>query len=206
MELYNYLFNYVVITCKKFSIDESHALKHSMDVFFISNKIYEQELIKKPFLKDHKNIMDVSSILHDMCDKKYMNEMDGIKGIETYMKDVITESELDISLKIMKTMSYSTVKKNGYPILNEYQDIYNCVREADLLASYNFERCIIYQMLRNNDSYENSYNNAKDLFDNRVLKYIDDKLFLTDYAKDMAPKLHQNALIKIQNMNKIVKR
>ena len=31
-----------------------------------------------------------------------------------YMKDQITCEELDISLQIMDTMSYSVVKKNGF--------------------------------------------------------------------------------------------
>ena len=133
-----------------------------------------------------------------------MNEVDGITEIETYMKNMITDNELNVSLQIIKTMSYSTVKKNGFPILNEYQNIYNCVREADLLASYNFERCIIYQMLKNNDNYEESYNNAKDMFNNRVFKYIDDGLFFTDYGKNMSHKLHHNALFKIKNLSKII--
>ena len=46
-------------------------------------------------------------------------------------------------------MSYSKVNKNGFPELGNYQLCYNIVREADLLASYNIDRCIIYQMIKN---------------------------------------------------------
>ena len=38
--LINSAFNYVIQTSNFYSIDESHALKHSMEVFHLTNKIY----------------------------------------------------------------------------------------------------------------------------------------------------------------------
>lgn len=205
MDLFNNLFSFVVITSKLFNIDESHALKHSMDVFYLSNKIYQSELDKNPWLNKHKNIIDISAILHDMCDKKYMDESIGINRISEYMKGKISDNELEISLQIISTMSYSTVKKNGFPILNEYQLAYNIVREADLLASYDFDRCIMYKMLKNNESYEKSFIDARELFINRVYKYNDDNLFVTDYSKKISNKMHLNAIKRINNLTKILK-
>jgi len=205
MDLLNYLFNFVIITSKLFNIDESHALKHSMDVYYFSNKIYESELVNNTFLNNHKNIIDTSAILHDMCDKKYMDEKIGLDRISNYMKNKISDNELDISLKIISTMSYSTIKKNGYPQLDEYQLAYNIVREADLLASYDFDRCIMYQMLKNNDNYQDSFINAKTIFENRVFKYNDDKLFFTEYSINLSNKLHRSALKRINNLSKIHK-
>ena len=205
MDLFNNLFSFVVITSKLFNIDESHELKHSMDVFYLSNKIYQSELDKNPWLNKHKNIIDISAILHDMCDKKYMDESIGINRISEYMKGKISDNELEISLQIISTMSYSTVKKNGFPILNEYQLAYNIVREADLLASYDFDRCIMYKMLKNNESYEKSFIDARELFINRVYKYNDDNLFVTDYSKKISNKMHLNAIKRINNLTKILK-
>jgi HD superfamily phosphodiesterase len=205
MKLYNYLFTFVIQTSKLFNIDESHSVKHSMDVFFHANEIYEKELLKSPFLKNHKDIIDTSSILHDMCDKKYMNEKYGLNRISEYMKDKISTNDLEMSLKIISTMSYSTIKKNGFPKLNEYQLAYNIVREADLLASYDFDRCIIYQMLKNDESYEKSIIDAKNLFENRVFKYIDDGLFTTTHSKLLAQNYHMNALQRINSLNRFVK-
>jgi glycyl-tRNA synthetase alpha subunit len=176
-----------------------------MDVFFHANEIYEKELLKSPFLKNHKDIIDTSSILHDMCDKKYMNEKYGLNRISEYMKDKISTNDLEMSLKIISTMSYSTIKKNGFPKLNEYQLAYNIVREADLLASYDFDRCIIYQMLKNDESYEKSIIDAKNLFENRVFKYIDDGLFTTTHSKLLAQNYHMNALQRINSLNRFVK-
>jgi hypothetical protein len=48
----NCAFQYVINTSKRYNIDESHALKHSMDVLHYSNKIYQSELTKNPYLKD----------------------------------------------------------------------------------------------------------------------------------------------------------
>ena len=205
MDLLNYLFNFVILTSKLFNIDESHALKHSMDVYYFSNKIYESELVNNTFLNNHKNIIDICAIVHDMCDKKYMDEKVGIERISEYMKDKITHDEIDIVIKIISTMSYSTIKKNGFPQLGEYQLAYNIVREADLLASYDFDRCIMYQMLKNNDNYKDSLMNAKKIFDNRVFRYNKDKLFTMDYSINLSNKLHKSALKRINNLSKIHK-
>ena len=206
MELFNYLFNFVIFTSKLFNIDESHSLKHSMDVFYLSNKIYESEVKSNRYLSDHKNIIDTVSILHDMCDKKYMDEKEGIKRITDYLDGRLPKKDIDMSVKIMSTMSYSTIKKYGFPDLGEYQLAYNIVREADLLASYDFDRCIIYQMLKNNDNYEESFYNAKELFEKRVFKYNDDKLFKTKFAISISPILHLEALNKINSLSKIFKK
>ena len=205
MDLLNYLFMFVIATSKQFNIDESHSLKHSMDVFYFSSKIYESELIKNPHLKDQKTIIDVASIMHDMCDKKYMNEEEGLLRIKNYVKGRITESELDASLNIISTMSYSTVKKYYFPDLKEYQLAYHIVREADLLASYDVDRCIIYQMMKNNNNYENAYSDAKILFEKRVFNYNKDNLFLTDYSKELSLTLHSDATNRIKFLNKMFK-
>jgi HD superfamily phosphodiesterase len=204
MELFNYLFNFVILTSKLFTIDESHSLKHSMDVFYFSNKIYQSELKSNRYLSDHKNIIDTVSILHDMCDKKYMDEKVGVERIKNYLDGKLPKKDIDISVKIMSTMSYSTIKKYGFPDLGEYQLAYNIVREADLLASYDFDRCIMYQMLKNNEPYDKSFNDALNIFDSRVFKYNDDKLFTTKYAQNLSKDLHNKALKRISNLNKIL--
>ena len=195
--LYNTLFNYVILTSKLYNIDETHSLKHSMDVFYFANKLYETELNKNHYLLNQKIIIDTGAILHDMCDKKYVNEEIGINRIKDYMNSFIEEKDLNITLKIISTISYSTVMKNGFPDLGEYQLAYDIVREADLLASYDYERCIMYQIYKNNNSYTESVNIAKKLFEERMFKYNKDNLFKLDYSKKLSLELHMNALKKI---------
>jgi len=175
-----------------------------MDVFYFSNKIYQSELKRNNYLSEHKNIIDTVSILHDMCDKKYMDEKEGIKRITDYLDGRLPKKDIDMSVKIMSTMSYSTIKKYGFPDLGEYQLAYNIVREADLLASYDFDRCIMYQMLKNNEPYDKSFNDALNIFDNRVFKYNDDKLFTTKYAQNLSKDLHNKALKRISSLNKML--
>jgi HD superfamily phosphodiesterase len=202
--LINSAFNYVIQTSNVYSIDESHALKHSMEVFHLTNKIYESEIIKNPFLEEQKDIIYASSILHDMCDKKYMEEKDGILKINYFMKDYMTDAKLNVLTNIISTMSYSKVKVNGYPALNEYQLAYHIVREADLLSAYDVDRCIIYSMMVEKLNYINSIKRTINVFENRVLKYRDDNLFVTDYSKKASLFLHHKSLQDLNDLKKIV--
>jgi HD superfamily phosphodiesterase len=202
--LINSAFNYVINTSNFYAIDESHALKHSMEVFHLTNKIYESEITKNPFLEEQKDIIYASSILHDMCDKKYMDEKEGLVKINYFMKDFMTDTKLDILTKIVSTMSYSKVKINGFPTLDEYQLAYHIVREADLLSAYDVDRCIIYSMMVEKLNYINSIKRTIGIFENRVLKYRSDNLFVTGYSKNLSRTLHHKALKDLDNLKKII--
>jgi hypothetical protein len=120
-----------------------------------AHNIYESELPKYPFLIDHQKIIYVSAALHDMCDRKYIDEDLGIKQIQYFLEDKMDHNEIEITKKIITTMSYSKVKKNGFPELGEYQQSYHIVREADLLCAYDFDRCMIYNLNKKNNDSEN---------------------------------------------------
>lgn len=197
-------FAYVVKTSKIFNIDESHAVKHSMDVYNYANKIYQHELITRPILEKQKEIIYVSAILHDMCDKKYMSEKEGIMMIKKHMLDYMPVSNIDVMSSIISTMSYSKVKANGYPNLGEYQLAYHIVREADLLTAYDIDRTVIYGIYQEGLPYDKSLQRASNILETRVLKYIDDNLFVTDYSKKEAVKLHIKAEIDLDNLKKII--
>jgi hypothetical protein len=199
----NTAFKYVVLTSKQFNIDESHAVRHSMDAFHFANKIYDSEIYSSPFLKGQKNIIMCSAILHDMCDKKYVSEKSAIIEMNSYMKEYLQSYELDAMNSIISSMSYSTVKKNGYPNLDQYNLAYHIVRESDLLSAYDVERCIMYQMMHDNDNYFNSLKVAKELFKKRIFNYIKDDLFVTEYSKNMAKILDYDARTKLSEIDTI---
>lgn len=190
--LFSKLFHFVLLMTQKYNIDESHGLSHSMNVLHFAHNIYNDELKKIPYIKSHEKIICVSSILHDMCDKKYVNQDTGINEISVFLGDThkVSPEEITVIKHIIGTMSYSTVKKNGFPNLHEYQPAYHIVREADLLTAYDFDRCMIYNMNRQNGNIETAFDNACDLFENRVFKHRTDGLLLTDYA------LKQDYLLK----------
>ena len=205
MSLLGKLFNFVVLTTKKYSIDESHGIKHSMDVLHYASDIFLNQIKKEPLLKKHERIIYISAILHDMCDKKYMDEIEGIELIEHFLKEKIPKEEIHITKKIISTMSYSKVKKNGFPILHEHQMAYHIVREADLLSAYDFDRCIIYNLHHASGDINTAFTVAENLFDNRVFQHFNDELFVTDYSKNKALDLESNALLRINSWRKLAK-
>ena len=205
MSLLTKLFNFVLLTSAKYNIDESHGLSHSMDVLYNAHKIYQSEVPMNPTLLQQENIILTSAALHDMCDKKYMNEYEGIKLIENFLQDKMNNEEIDVTKKIISTMSYSTVKKNGFPSLGIYQHAYHIVREADLLSAYDFDRCMIYTMHKKQSNFEDSFLDSYNLFQNRVLRHNTDGLLLTDYSIRKSHILEKKAISRIDHWRKIVR-
>jgi hypothetical protein len=192
---------------KKLNIDESHGIKHSMDVLNFAHDIYSNELKKNTNLVNQQKVIYISAALHDMCDKKYINEQDGIEEINKFLNEKIDENEIKIINYIISSMSYSKVKVSGFPDSNklgEYELAYHIVREADLLAAYDFDRCMIYHINNSNENLYHAFINAHNLFKNRVFKHFDDNLFVTNYSKKKAYELNNKAKTRIKNWKKIL--
>ena len=194
----NLAFKFVTYTSKKYNIDESHALKHSMEVFHFAKNIYNEEVKNKLYLKNQFDIIALSSITHDMCDRKYINQDIGLKYINTTFTPYLELDKMQTVNNIISSMSYSKVKKDGYPNLGNYQHTYHIVREADLLSAYDIDRCIIFAMIVEKMNYTDAVNRAIELFNNRVLKYREDSLFVTNYSKNKSLQLHNKALNDIK--------
>jgi HD superfamily phosphodiesterase len=180
-------------------IDESHGIMHSMNTLHYAQKIYESELVKNPQLIQNHNVICASAIIHDMCDNKYTDVESGVTDIVKYLKKETSMNceEIDATKNIITTMSYSTVKKQGYPNLGKYQQAYHIVREADLLCAYDVDRAIIYDMTQNNCTLIEAFKNSQKFFIKRVFQYCNDNLFIHDYAKKEAYSLHLQAMKKI---------
>jgi hypothetical protein len=146
----------------------------------------------------------MAAIGHDMCDKKYMNEAEGIITYQKHLLEFMRPKDLIVLGKIISTMSYSKVKANGYPELGEHQLAYHIVREADLLAAYDIDRCIMYKMNKDNCQYTEALKEAVKLFDDRVFKMRKDRLFKTDYSKKESLKLHKKAEKDVAALKNIV--
>jgi hypothetical protein len=175
-----------------------------MEVLQFASEIINSELLYNPQLKEQEKVIYASALLHDMCDKKYMDEKEGIKEIQTFLNDKLSSEEIDVTSTIISTMSYSKVKKNGFPKnLGDYELAYHIVREADLLSAYDFERCMIYNIHKLNGDFDTAFIDAKHLFENRVFKHNEDTLFITDYSKQISLSLHANALTKINSWSRL---
>ena len=186
----------------KYAYDESHSIGHSMKVLQNAHLIYINEKNNFPIIKHQEDIIYTAAALHDMCDRKYIDVNTGIERINNVLnKDLADKKEIIID--IINTMSYSKVKQYGYPNLGNFQIAYHIVREADLLEAYDFDRSMIYHMHKTNGNFEESYLNALELFENRVWKHFDDDLFVTDYSKSRAKKLHNVSKRQVENWKQI---
>lgn len=199
----NKLFGFVLTFSNKYRIDTSHSELHSMAVLHFADENLKSQVGENPLLLKQQNIIYSSAILHDMCDKKYVDFSTGIREIEKVLNTELKPKEIKWTKRIIETMSYSTVKKNGFPDFGKYQDAYHIVREADLLTSFDFDRTMIYHMNRNN-SLTQSYKNALELFDSRVFNYHKDQLLLSDYSKEKSVELTNSALKRMIAWNNII--
>ena len=85
----------------------------------------------------------------------------------------------------------------------QHQDEYNIVRESDLLAGYDVERCIVYGMIGRNFNYKESFLATKELYYKRMARQIEDNLFFSKYGLMEAEKLDKEnriRLIEIQEL------
>ena len=144
---FNQMLRFVMVMSARYNIDESHSLGHSLTVLNYTNQIFESERYIFPPLKKQEKVVYSAAVLHDMCDNKYVAEQEGKRNIDELLTKLrMPNVERQAVIDIIDTMSYSKVKKTGFPNHGEYQRAYHVVREADLLAAYDFDRCILYRL------------------------------------------------------------
>jgi len=195
---------YIKSIVRENNIDDSHALLHHLDVVNLAMQIYNQEIKskKKRYLIDQLHIILVSCALHDAFDNKYIkNYEEKLEDLYIIFQDIIPLKEIDIIKIIINTMSYSKVKKEGKEklaeYLGEYSLAYHIVREADLLAAYDFDRCMVYTIYSKSSDMNTTFHEAHTLFKNRMFKHYEDKLFVTKFALRKGLQLENNAKKRI---------
>jgi len=164
------------------------------------------EIKLQPIMKDQERIIYTSALLHDMCDNKYMDEQYGLDRIREFITISLNydRKEVETICKIISTMSYSKVKKNGFPNMGEYQSAYHIVREADLLTAYDIDRCIVYNMNCCNEEYIQSITDACNLYEVRMGKHIKDNLFVTSTGLSIARELETDANLRFKELKNII--
>jgi len=199
------LFKYVMTVSSHYRIDESHGLQHSMNTLYYANQIFKNELPTKPYIESHERVIYVSAILHDMCDKKYVNKAEQLQHIGHFLGESLHHKEINAVKQIISTMPYSYVKQYGFPDLHEYQDAYHIVREADLLTAYDFDRSLLYHLYtKPNSTVVDAHASAVDFFETRALKHNEHRLFTTKYAKETFELLHKQSLERMIFWKEIV--
>jgi hypothetical protein len=198
----NKLIQFIIQTTKKYNIDDSHGISHSFSILHNTYNILKSEIKKHPYIGMQLKVILVSALLHDMCDKKYVDEVDGITKIVNFLSQgeiQISVEEIEAIKNIIASMSYSKVKENGFPDLGEYQLAFHIVREADLLCAYDVDRCIIFYLHNRNMDIQNALQNAEQLFRERVYKHEDDGFITFDYSRQQIPELVEKSKTQFKN-------
>ena len=202
------LFQFVIAVSKRYDIDESHSLGHSMRVLQFSDQIAREESrwTRNPTLfVEQRPVIQAAAILHDTCDKKYREEAPALLEVEQLLSPWMCADELNATIHIIKHMSYSKVSKTGMPDMGEYQTAFNVVREADLLDAYDFDRSMIYHMQKNDKNVSCAYEDACDLFYKRVLRHKDHGMLFTKFAIGEHDILSQKAITRMFHWRRVLK-
>lgn len=201
----NQLFTFVLAMTKKYNIDSSHSESHSMDVLHYANQIANFVSLTFPYILEQTNVIFSAAVLHDLCDRKYITVETGLNEIDQFLENKLTEEEKFYTKEIINTMSYSKVKKNGYPELGKYEMAYHAVREADLLSSYDFDRSLVYKM-NQGLPLTKAYEDALKLFNERMFNYNTDKLFISKYSQIKSVRLSEKAIARMKSWKQILRR
>ncbi len=194
------LFKFVKETCMEFRIDESHGLTHSIQVYRYGVEIYFQVLKTNPEIENLLDVIICACVLHDMCDYKYMDVSIGIKRIVELLEGLcLCQTQIDLIVQIVSSMSYTKIKAQGFPKFNNLLDklAFNIVREADLLAAYDFDRSVVYAMECKGATWTQANKETVDYFKSRVLTQISDGLFTISAALNIALQLDNLARAKL---------
>lgn len=190
--------NFVRQKSNLYHIDYSHNLHHSHMVrglgFLIADNDYH-------LTKNQREVLYLSSMLHDMCDPKYTPRTQSILDVSNFLKQDCGVSAMthDGVMNIITSMSYSqVVKPDGsvnYPpwLLKEknYKDVYHITREADLLSSYDLKRMIHYKREKMCLLYSSDiYKDILETVGTRISKLVERDLFVSPTAKNIASLLH----------------
>lgn len=192
------LFQFIDYMCQKYSIDESHGLKHAKGTLEKAEAILETI----PDCSDaEKRVARFSAALHDTCDSKYTNVNLASSQIKTWLlENNWNEEEANAVISIITSMSYSKLKiesKGGppiYPDHGKWQRAYHVARHADLLEGYIVARCFLYNLkIHPNATDDEHWNHVEVLFNNRVYSYVKDNWIFLPGALSLVPDLESQA-------------
>lgn len=184
--------------CQKYSIDESHGLKHAKGT-------YEKAKILLGKLSDvseeESRVALYSAALHDTCDSKYTDVYKAAIEIKEWLLDQgILREETEAIISIITTMSYSKLKLAAaggppvYPDHGKWQRAYHVARHADLLEGYVVARCFLYNVHVHPELKDpQHWVTVKALFESRVFEYVKNGWITLPGALEMVPALEKEA-------------
>ena len=198
------LYTFIDEFCKENNIDSSHDVTHSRDCVNFLRRIMS------PLFKEEEVKMAIyAAALHDCVDKKYVDEVIAAVTVRQFLGSIGWDEEhIDVLLKMITTMSYSKLKSKKignnivFPDHGKWQRVYHAVRQADLLCSYRVHRCYEYQMRIHPDwKEEDHWKRVRQMFDERIFRYVNDGWFESRYALSLIPELVEQAKKDLEACN-----
>jgi len=161
------------------------------------------------FTEEEVKMAIYAAALHDCVDKKYVDEVIATLTVRQFLDSIGWDEEhIDVLLKMITTMSYSKLKaqKIGnnivFPDHGKWQKVYHAVRQADLLCSYRVHRCYEYQLRIHPDwTEEQHWVRVREMFADRIFRYVDDGWFESRYALSLIPELTEQAKKDLEACN-----
>lgn len=178
-------------------IDDSHNEKHSKEVLFWTIDILRHPKTTKDPLKI--KMAAQCALLHDALDRKYATDFSST--VSDHLQLFHTEDEVEVMMKIMRTMSYSEIRKNGFPTWiqeSPYQQLFHIVREADLLSSYNLARMVEYRRHLGGFTDQKIKDEIVELYDRRMGRLVEHGLFVLPGSAERAAQLDGIARAKLR--------
>jgi len=161
------------------------------------------------FTEEEVKMAIYAAALHDCVDKKYVDEVIAALTVRQFLDSIGWDEEhIDVLLKMITTMSYSKLKSQKienhivFPDHGKWQKVYHAVRQADLLCSYRVHRCYEYQLRIHPDwTEEQHWKRVREMFAERIFRYVDDGWFESRYALSLIPELTEQAKKDLEACN-----
>lgn len=145
------VYNFMIEMCK--DREFSHGIEHMQNVYKRSIK-YAEEL---NLPDEHKNLIMIVSLLHDVADHKYDKTGELEQKLKEFLKRYVNS---ELILSIIKDISFSKEYRENLENTNEYwikkygeySIVRNIVSDADKIEAIGksgLERCIAYQKEKN---------------------------------------------------------
>jgi hypothetical protein len=199
----NNVYDWTVKRSYEYMIDDSHNHIHSREVLYHFLELKENTKFFDNFDEKKYQCAILGCLLHDMMDKKYMDENKGLYDIINFLKNEKVDNDIIDSLStFLPTVSYSKTvitKENklelSVPTKIKNHEFYQCfeaIRVSDLISSYNLQRTLMYQLKKKQGTVFEIFDYLEYLYNIRMDKLIQFTI-LPEWSLEYATPFYKNS-------------
>lgn len=209
-EIPEWMWEYVKKVTKNF--DSSHDLQHFVNVYNYTDLLIDaEENFDIKGLEDYgdeslnqkrtRKILLHAAFLHDVIDRKYVNEQSSIDDMYREfsergypMEDLATILLLIINMSFSKRKARRLKGKSDFKITKNswwLQRSLEILCDADMLDAYRPERVVTYQNTKHPNDVLKIDKWCKTIFVKRILAYLPENYITTETARKLAVEMHR---------------